>query len=338
VNFLWHNLENKPRHSWESSNTVYDLVSLAAYVRKHRWLYIGIVVLIFASSVYFYHTRTYYNSRITFLVNSSNVAEVLWDRSSDGPIDVVSDDRGFNRINQIVYSSQMMDYLINKFDLYKHYRIDKDEPESYLEVIKTLKQNIDVNISKTKIITVQISDPLDFGVAAEMANAIGKKINDINRQITVENLTRKTEMFESLAKDLKSSSQREFSQMDSLMKSMQRFLAASINDAGYRQLLLHNIQNLQSKSDDYFRNLFESYKYRLFSMYSLQEKNLPTISVLEKALPDEDSKSRHNIVVIPLLIIFSILVPLVFFFLVMKANPLVSYVLLKSGEIKKLES
>lgn len=183
-----------------------------------------------------------------------------------------------------------------------------------------------IGISKTKIITVQVSDRLDYNVAANMANAIGKKINDINRQITVEGLTRKTEIFEALSKDLRSSSQREFTQMDSLMKNMQRFIAGSVKDESYKQLLMMHMENMESKSENYFKDLFESYKYRLYAMYSLQEKNLPTISVLEKALPDRKSKSRYSIIFYPLMMVFSVLVPLFFAYMIFKLNPVVSFV------------
>ena len=326
--------QNYPR--WDVSPTIQDLVSLTAFIRKYLWIYLIVCFSILAVSFYQYHIHTYYTSRISFLVNSSNVAEVLWDRTTDGQIDVINDDRGYNRINQIIYSTQMMDYLINKFDLYAHYGIPKKSPDSYLNVINTLKMHVGVNITKTKIITVQISDRKDYNVAADLANGIGKKINDINRQITIENLTRKTEIFESLSKDLKASSNREFTQIDSLLKSMQLFILNSKQDAGYRQLLNITIGNIQSKSEDYFKDLFESYKYRLYSAYSLQEKNLPTISVLEKALPDEYSKSANNAYVYPLLLVFSFFIPLVFAFLIMKGYPLMVYIFRKSVDRDKV--
>jgi hypothetical protein len=251
---------------------------------------------------------------------------MLWTNGSDGPIEVVNDERGFNRINQIIYSSQMIDYLIEKFSLYKHYNISADLPDSYLIVSSKLKDNMKVGISKNKIITVQVSDRLDYNVASNMANAIGKKINDINRQITVESLTRKTEIFESLSKDLRQSAKKEFSQMDNLLKNIRGTLA-SVKDEGYRELLLMHIENLEDKSEQYFKDLFESYKYRLYSMYSLQEKNLPTISVLEKALPNKYSKFRHSYIMYSLLMIFSVLVPLFFAYLLLKIKPVLRYVL-----------
>jgi len=310
------------------------MVALKRYVSRHKWIYILATITLLAGTFYEYHTHTYYTSNISFLVNSSNVAEVLWDRSSDAPIDVLNDDRGYNRINQIIYSSQMMDYLIGKFDLYTHYRIPKESDDSYLRVVNRLKEHMGVNINKNKIISVQISDRLDYNVASGMANAIGKKINDINRQITIENLSRKTDIFESLSKDLKTNSSKEFSQMDSLVKNMQRFLVNTIHDEGYRQLISMNIQNLQAKSDDYFKDVVESYKYRLYSMYSLQEKNLPTISVLEKALPDKYSKSRYNRFMYPLIVIFSILIPLFLAYLLMKTGPVIGYIFSKTEEMK----
>ena len=73
-------------------------------------------------------------------------------------------------------------------------------------------------------------------------------------------------------------------------------------------------------------DLFESYKYRLYAMYSLQEKNLPTISVLEKALPDKKSKTEYSIIFYPLMLVFSLMVPLFFTYMLIKVKPVASYV------------
>jgi hypothetical protein len=319
-------LQTPKRNPLETNPLVNDLIRLKSFVRQHLLIFVFICATVFGICAYFYQKHTVYVSSITFLVNSSNVADVLWDRSADGPIEVVNDDRGYNRINQIIYSSQMIDFLIEKFDLYKHYGIDKNFENSYLSVSYLIKKNLNVSISKTKIITVQVSDRLDYNVAANMANAIGKKINDVNRQITVESLTRKTEIFETLSKDLRSNSQREFSQMDSLLNNMQRMLKASMKDDGYKELLMMHIENLKTKSEDYVKDLFESYKYRLYSMYSLQEKNLPTISVLEKALPNKYSKSRYSYIFYPLLMFFSVIIPLFFAYILITIKPALAYI------------
>jgi len=315
-----------PRPYWETSSSVYDLILLRLFIKKHLLIFSSACVFLFCVSAYYYQKHTEYVSRITFLVNSSNLAETLWTNATDGQIELVNDDRGFNRINQIIFSSQMIDYLIEKFSLYKHYGIDKESENGYLIVSSKLKENLKVAISKTRIITVQVSDRLDYNVASNMANAIGKKINDINRQITLESLTRKTEIFESLSKDLRVSSKREFSQMDSLISNMKKSLTSSVKDQSYRELLLLHIKSLEDKSEVYFKDLFESYKYRLYSMYSLQEKNLPTISVLEKALPNKYSKFRYSYVIFPLLLVFSILVPLFVAYLLTKSKPVISYI------------
>jgi hypothetical protein len=319
--------ESPKRNSWETSPVMNDLIQLRVFIRKNLLVFTCCCALIFGVTAFLYQKHTVYVSSITFLVNSSSLAEVLWDRGAEGPIEVVNDDKGYNRINQIIYSSQMIDYLIQKFSLYKHYNVDTNSVNAYLYVSSRIKENMKVGINKTKIITVQVSDRLDYNVAANMANDIGKKINDVNRQITVESLTRKTEMFEALSKDLRSSSQREFSQMDSLMKNMQRFIAGSVKDPAYKELLMMHLQHLESKSEDYFKDLFESYKYRLYSIYSLQEKNLPTISVLEKALPDKKSKSRYSYIFYPLLLVFSLLIPTFLAFVILKMKPMVSYVM-----------
>jgi len=306
---------------------MHDLILLRVFIKKFKWFYFAACIGLFSACAYYYQKHTVYVSNITFLVNSSNLAEVLWTNSTEGQFEAPNDDRGYNRICQIIYSSRMIDYLIEKFDLYKHYGIGRNHPDSYLIVTKLLKSYMKVSISNTRIITVRVSDRLDYNVAANMANAIGKKVNDINRQITIESLTRKTEIFETLSKDLRSSSQREFEQMDSLLRKLEITLKTTVKDEGYKQILSMFIGNLENKSEKYFKDLFESYKYRLYSMYSLQEKNLPSISVLEKALPDKESKFQGSYKIYAALVVFSLMMPLFLAYLLVKSGPVFKYMM-----------
>src|SRR5690349_11869021 len=127
------------RHYWETSTTVNDLILLRQFIKGHLLIFVSTCVILFCVCGYIYQKNTEYVSRITFLVNSSNLAEVLWTNTPEGQIEVVNDDRGFNRINQIIYSSQMIDYLIREFSLYKHYQIDEKEPNAYLIVSRKIK-------------------------------------------------------------------------------------------------------------------------------------------------------------------------------------------------------
>src|SRR6187549_239193 len=112
--------ENQKRNPWETNKMVNDLILFRIFIKRNLLIYIGVCAIVFGVCAYYYQKHTLYESSITFLVNSTSLAEVLWDRNSDGPIEVVNDDRGYNRINQIIYSSQMIDYLIETFSLYKH--------------------------------------------------------------------------------------------------------------------------------------------------------------------------------------------------------------------------
>ena len=311
--------------TWRDSTTMNDLIALTRFIKKRWWIFLIVMVLFGWGLYHFYQKRTYYSSRITFLVNTSNTAELVWNRDNDN-VDFRSDDKGFERVSQIIYSSRMLEFLIDSFDLYKHYGISKKSEDGYLHVTQMLKGSLNVSISKTKIITVQASDRNDPKIAAHIANAIGKKINDINRQITIESMSRKVEMFEVLSKDLKENSQLEIRKIDSMFVSMQRFIEKSVRDASYAQILNMDIQALRQKSDEYFKTLFDSYKYKLYNLYSLQEKNLPTITVLEEALPNKPSKNKNNKYVYPLIVFASFLFAPVSFYFYMKSAVVVRYI------------
>lgn len=320
-------MSNADPDHYQYNSSVQDAVVLFRRIRKRWWAFLILIAIFFLPISYFYHRHTYYIGRVTFLVNSSNLAEILWDKSKENVIEFNDDDKGNNRIGQIVYSNQMFDHLIEQFNLYEHYRIPKQAPQGYLWVSSTLRKNITLQVTKYKIISIEVNDPYDYNVAANLANAIGKKINEINRKITLEFMSRKTELFEDLSKDLKKSTQQEVHSIDSALASLQAiFNAGNVRDPYFVSYINNSIDNLKMYSQNYYDDLFDSYKLKLYALYSYQDKNLPGITILERALPNEKSKSRYDNYMYPLIFLLSVLIAIFLFYMYQKVSVVMSYV------------
>ncbi len=105
-----------------------------------------------------------------------------------------------NRIMNIAKSPEVINYIVDKYDLYAHYDIDSTELEAphyvtndFLELYK-VKKNVE------DAIEISIED-IDREKTADMVWAVVGKINEINNRLTKENQRRILSSFEQKVKD-----------------------------------------------------------------------------------------------------------------------------------------
>lgn len=90
-----------------------------------------------------------------------------------------------DRLLTIGQSGDMYNFLIKKFDLYKHYKIDTSSERAPIKVREALERLYSVQKTKTNSIEVSVEDK-DRVLAAEMANAARDKIDEIAQRIVRE--------------------------------------------------------------------------------------------------------------------------------------------------------
>ena len=77
---------------------------------------------------------------------------------------------GQERLHQMVYSTDMTNYLIKRFDLYKHYNIDSTKLYHYPKMVKTLTGKINLNKINREFSSLSVTDRNN-----EMAAAIASR-------------------------------------------------------------------------------------------------------------------------------------------------------------------
>lgn len=124
----------------------------------------------------------YYKSTTVFYAASPDLAKPSPIGAMEADQDFYGEDEDLDRLFSISSSSEVVDYLINKYNLYEHYDINPDSKkgpfkirERFNKMYKTLK---------TKFGALQLSvEDKDPEIAAAIANDARTKINDITQAL-----------------------------------------------------------------------------------------------------------------------------------------------------------
>lgn len=143
---------------------------------------IGVVLII--SFLFLY---TYYKSTTVFYVNSTDIfkPEQMFGTSTKD-MDYIGTSNDIDRILSIAESEPLKDFLIKKFDLYKHYDVDSTKMKAPYRVLEELDERY--KVKKTKLDAIELSvEDVDRNWAANIANAAREQIDIIAQQMIKQN-------------------------------------------------------------------------------------------------------------------------------------------------------
>jgi len=162
----------------------------------------------------------YYRSATLFLAASPDQAqpELLF---SDGTMraQVYGNENDLDRLLTIAESSELEDYLVDRFGLYAHYDIDSTHPKASHYVRLELRDLYNVKKTTRDDIELVVEDR-DRHFSAEMANAAREKIDELARQLMKENQLKAIKSYKNSIRD-KEKFLREIG--DSLVELRQRY-------------------------------------------------------------------------------------------------------------------
>jgi tyrosine-protein kinase Etk/Wzc len=128
----------------------------------------------------------YYQSTTVFLAASPKLAQpgYIFGRTST-ELEIYGDDFDVDRIITISQSSEVINYLIDSFNLYEHYDIDTSSVRADYRVRKQFTKLYDVRKNKNEAIELSVEDK-DSRMATRIANAARNKIDGIGRRLIKE--------------------------------------------------------------------------------------------------------------------------------------------------------
>lgn len=274
-----------------------DTYQLLLLIRKFRWLYLITFSLtsIIGGYLMIPKVLTYTGESTFYMANESMIDPNLFSRQAiQDPLQVsVSQER----IIQLAYSASMMDHLIHKFKLYEHYNIDTNDIYHYEMAINKLSDNMKIDKISTDISRIEVTDR-NNEIAAAIANAIVYKLDELNKKYLIDKLQSNLSFYEAYINE---SSKISYDQNKTLDSYMQLFMDNNKKNKE-RDLpeLEFSIYNAIINIREVTGKIIMAKNLYMNALNLTQSKNLPTIVIIKRAIPDFKSKR-------PVLLLISVL-------------------------------
>jgi tyrosine-protein kinase Etk/Wzc len=164
----------------ENNDNLLGLVS--NILRNRKFIFRVTIIAAIISAVFsFIFMKDYYKSTTVFYAASSDLFKpelIFGNGSGQKAMEYYGDESDIDRILTIANSNEVSDYLIKKYNLFKHYDIDSTKRKSRVLAKKAFYDLFEVTKTKYDALELSIED-VDPEIAAEMTNDAREKINSI---------------------------------------------------------------------------------------------------------------------------------------------------------------
>ena len=136
-----------------NSNSM-DLFGILKKYKLHFGVFLLIVIVI-TVVVYIFTPKVFKSTAVLYPTASGSLSqELLTETSSQKKLLVLGDEENVEQLMQIASSEEIKNKIINKFDLFNHYKIDKNTKYPRTKLTKKYENNI--KIKKTENMAVEI--------------------------------------------------------------------------------------------------------------------------------------------------------------------------------------
>ncbi len=124
----------------------------------------------------------YYKAETTFYAASPDLAKPIPIGGDEKDVRIYGDDKDLDRLFTIAMSHDLLFHLIDSFDLYLHYDIDKTGAKAKFKVKEELLENYQTIKTKYGALHLMVEDKNPV-IAAAMANAARNKVEELSQKI-----------------------------------------------------------------------------------------------------------------------------------------------------------
>lgn len=293
---------------------VFFIRSFLIYLKKKRYWFYSAFILILVLLVFIFQSIQYYESSIELVFNSAVATKSISENNLELKA-TIRESASLKRVYQIVYSDQMLDRLIKKFELLKTYKI---EPSTYSKntLIKRIRKNILINANQYDVVTISVKDANNSQRAADIANFIADQASELNRYWYAGQLIQRLTIDSLLNSELLNTINNEKSFFEQNMINAKALIAnakgpnQNMLDRIYQQLniiLINLDQNLTKYSGEYRSNAS--------ILSTMNEKNFSEMIIIKKATPAAKINQLNPYLFWPLIVFFSISFTIFLFYL-----------------------
>lgn len=170
----------------DSSLQLFDVIK-AIYQKRKTLILVLIVSGIIGSAVAMLLPVYYKSTTIFYAANPgmNDRQNLFREQAGNLPIEYFGSEKDVDRVLQICKSGNINGYIVNKYHLAQHYKIDTTSPYYHTLVSEQFKENSQMVRNELGAIEITIFDT-DAKMAADMANDIVHTVDNINKSFFAE--------------------------------------------------------------------------------------------------------------------------------------------------------
>lgn len=172
------------------------MLELVSIVFRWKWHLAAVCFLAgLISAVSLFLKPNYYQSVATFLAAnpySIDRTSIFSRTPGDYPVYLFGNSKEIDRLLSIGRSSPLIQSIINEFKLTEHYEVNASDPMATAKTTQKFMKNFEIIKNPLDAIEVFVEDK-DPQMAADIANAVVKKIDETYSNITKESKTQLTQ-------------------------------------------------------------------------------------------------------------------------------------------------
>ena len=174
----------------------YSLLSLIGNVLKWRIKILQfLIVVAIGSTIVSFVIPVYYKSNTTFYAASPDLANPMPLGTGTREYYIYGTNDDLDRLFSIANSNQMVNFLIDSFQLHDHYKIKKTDPKALYKIQTKLEKLFKTSKTKYSAMSLSVEDK-DPIFAANMANKSREYINELAQNMIKESQAKLIESFE----------------------------------------------------------------------------------------------------------------------------------------------
>jgi uncharacterized protein involved in exopolysaccharide biosynthesis len=270
----------------EQNLNLLDVLKLIIKWKKH--LFFIALASIAISSLVSLLMPNYYKSTAIFYASNPAMNDrqnLFREQASNLPLEYFGTESDVDRVLQICKSGAISGYIINKYNLGNHYKIEPNAKYYATKVLEEFKENSSMVRNELGAIEITIFDT-DSKLAAEISNDIVATVDKINKEFFIVNNQKSIKLMQQQVLD-------KTRLVDKLTDTIAILRSSGKTDA---------INTLEETKKSTLKNLASV--QQLFDQYTAAAENdFTTINTIEKAYPAEKKSKpiRWLIVVASLL-------------------------------------
>jgi len=256
------------------------------FILRNKLVFLGVMLALFMLFRYLYYLTNTYKSEVTFSFSGYEIPEFSANGNAGIP-GFASMNEGMSRIYNMVYSKEMYDHLINKFDLYAHFGLDPAKPSHYSLLRTILKQNITLFQGATKALAIQVTDRISGVMSANIANEIVRKSNEMNRRYITEKIENRIKIYTKLHDEIKAQTEIDIQSINPSINRLNEALGKFNENSLEMQKTLFSLNEITKKIEGDVGQLLQISKVNSWTLNAMQDDVISNVLILQDALPGE---------------------------------------------------